>query len=106
MCCRCRVPRTIRPGRPLQGEVRDHLRGLPRPDGKGNQALGAPNLTDNVWLYGGGSAVVQTITNGARLGEPLTGQSAMPAWKDTLTPAQIHLVTAYVWSLSNSAGAA
>jgi len=75
------------------------------PDGKGNQALGAPNLTDNVWLYGGTvPAIVQTITNGRGSASLSPGQSAMPAWKDTLTPAQIHLVTAYVWSLSNSAG--
>jgi cytochrome c oxidase cbb3-type subunit 3 len=36
-----------------QGQVR-RLRRLPRPDGKGNQALGAPNLTDKIWLHGWG----------------------------------------------------
>ena len=61
-------------------------------DGKGNQALGAPNLTDKTWLYGSGSAVAETIANG-RAGR-------MPAHKDLLGPAKIHLLTAYVYSLS------
>ncbi|WP_312854462.1 c-type cytochrome [Paludibacterium denitrificans] len=35
------------------------------PDGKGNQQLGAPNLTDNIWLYGGTEkTIIETITNG------------------------------------------
>jgi cytochrome c oxidase cbb3-type subunit 3 len=73
------------------------------PEGKGNQALGAPNLADNIWLYGGTvPAVVQTITTG----RGTAGQSAMPSWKGTLTPAQVHLLTAYVWSLSNGGGSA
>lgn len=66
-------------------------------DGKGNQALGAPNLTDKTWLYGGGEpTIIETITNGRN--------GHMPAWKETLTPAQIHLVAAYVYSLSHPAG--
>lgn len=67
-------------------------------DGKGNQAIGAPNLTDNIWLYGGTEkAVIDTITNGR------TNQ--MPAWKDFLGEGKVHLLTAYVWGLSNNAPA-
>ncbi|GAA0852146.1 cytochrome-c oxidase, cbb3-type subunit III [Aliiglaciecola litoralis] len=63
------------------------------PDGKGNQQLGAPNLTDNIWLYGGTrDAVTETLTNG-RAG-------VMPAFKDTLGEKKIHLVASYVYSLS------
>lgn len=63
------------------------------PDGKGNQAIGAPNLTDNVWLYGGSeAAIIETITKGR------SGQ--MPAQKDKLSPAKIHLLAAYVYGLS------
>ena len=62
-------------------------------DGKGNQALGAPNLTDRIWLHGSGEyAIAEQITKGR------TNQ--MPAHKDLLTPAKIHLLTAYVYSLS------
>lgn len=63
------------------------------PDGKGNQAVGAPNLTDNIWLYGGSEAtVIQSITNGRN--------GRMPAWKDTLGTEKVHLLAAYVYSLS------
>lgn len=63
-------------------------------EGKGNQALGAPNLTDKTWLYGGDiNTIMETINNGRN--------NRMPAHKDILTPAKIHLLTAYVWGLSN-----
>lgn len=66
------------------------------PDGKGMQALGAPNLTDKVWLYGSSEAkIVETITGGR------TNQ--MPAWKDFLGEAKIHVLAAYVLSLSSGA---
>jgi cytochrome c oxidase cbb3-type subunit 3 len=61
-------------------------------DGKGNPALGAPNLTDKVWLHGSGEAIPETISKGR--------VNQMPAHKDVLTPAKIHLLTAYVYSLS------
>ncbi|MEM0516274.1 cytochrome-c oxidase, cbb3-type subunit III [Pseudoalteromonas sp. YIC-827] len=67
-------------------------------DGKGSVAhnlpFGAPNLTDNTWLYGSGSArsVEESIANG-RAG-------VMPAWKDILGEDKVHLLTAYVYSLS------
>ena len=63
------------------------------PEGKGNQALGAPNLTDNIWLYGASTkAVTETLTNG-RAG-------VMPPWKDILGEEKVHLISAYVYSLS------
>lgn len=63
------------------------------PEGKGNPAMGAPNLTDKTWLYGSGEPViVETVTKGR--------SNQMPAHKDLLTPAKIHLLTAYVMSLS------
>ena len=62
-------------------------------DGKGNQALGAPNLTDGIWLHGSGEyAIAEQISKGR--------MNQMPAHKDILTPAKIHLLTAYVLSLS------
>ena len=64
-------------------------------DGKGNPLMGAPNLTDSVWLYGGSEESVATIVDLGRSG-------IMPAHKDILTPEQIHLVTAYIYSLSNN----
>jgi len=71
------------------------------PDGKGNQAIGAPNLTDSVWLYGSSeAAIAETVTKGRGTSGLTEGQSVMPAWKDILGPAKIHLVAAYVWSLS------
>lgn len=63
-------------------------------DGKGNPAIGAPDLTDQTWLYGGTRAdLMETVLNG-RAG-------VMPAWKDILGDEKIQLVSAYVWSLSN-----
>ena len=70
------------------------------PDGKGNPALGAPNLTDKVWLHGWGEdAIVRTITQGRH--------NVMPAQKDRLSAEQIRVLAAYVWGLSQpGAGAA
>jgi cytochrome c oxidase cbb3-type subunit III len=69
-------------------------------DGKGTQALGAPNLTDSIWLWGGSvAAVAETVTNGrGNAGATIT---RMPAHKDLLDPAKIKVVGAYVWGLSN-----
>lgn len=64
------------------------------PSGVGNQALGAPNLTDNIWLYGGSfEQVVHTLRAG-RAG-------VMPAQKDMLSEDKIKLIASYVYSLSN-----
>ena len=61
------------------------------PEGKGNPALGAPNLTDNVWLYGGSlTAIMETITKGRN--------NVMPAFKDLLGEEKVHLLAAYVYS--------
>jgi cytochrome c oxidase cbb3-type subunit III len=62
-------------------------------DAKGNQALGAPNLTDNIWLYGGTKKTIEkTIRNGRH------GQ--MPAFEKLLGNEKIHLLASYVYSLS------
>ena len=63
-------------------------------NGKGNPALGAPNLTDDIWLHGWGEqAIINMINNGK--------VNVMPAQEGKLTEAQIHVLTAYVWGLSN-----
>lgn len=64
------------------------------PEGKGMAALGAPDLTANVWLYGGSlGKIKETITKGR------TG--VMPAHKGLLGDDKVHLLAAYVYSLSN-----
>jgi cytochrome c oxidase cbb3-type subunit 3 len=66
------------------------------PEGKGNQTLGAPNLTDKIWLHGWGEdAIIAMVDHGKT--------NVMPAQKDRLSPQQIHVLAAYVWSLSQSA---
>ena len=67
-------------------------------DGKGNQALGAPNLTDKIWLHGWGEdAVIAMINNGKN--------NLMPAQSSRLSPEQIQVVGAYVWNFSHGAAA-
>jgi cytochrome c oxidase cbb3-type subunit 3 len=69
------------------------------PEGKGNPALGAPNLTDGVWLHGWGEdAIVRMITQGKT--------NVMPAHAERLTPDQLQVLAAYVWSLSRGNGGA
>jgi cytochrome c oxidase cbb3-type subunit III len=64
-------------------------------DGRGNPALGAPNLTDDVWLHGWGEdAIVAMVTKGKT--------NVMPAHGARLSPEQIHVLAAYVWGLSQS----
>lgn len=64
-------------------------------DGKGNKALGAPNLTDDYWLHGWGeAAIISAIKNGKN--------NVMPAQSPSLSAEQIHVVAAYVLSLSQS----
>ena len=68
-------------------------------DGKGNFALGAPNLADRTWLHGWGEeAIVAMVNNGKT--------NVMPAQGQRLTAAQIHVLGAYVWNLSQSTVAA
>jgi cytochrome c oxidase cbb3-type subunit 3 len=65
-------------------------------DGKGNQQIGAPNLTDDIWLHGGTEAVItETIVKGR--------MNQMPAHKDFLDEGKIHLLSAYVLGLSGQA---
>jgi cytochrome c oxidase cbb3-type subunit 3 len=69
-------------------------------DAKGNRALGAPNLSDNIWLYGSSAEdTAYSIKNGRGANQLVEGQSAMPAQGEKLGPAKIHLLTAYVWGL-------
>jgi cytochrome c oxidase cbb3-type subunit 3 len=63
-------------------------------NGKGNLSLGAPNLTDDVWLHGWGEQAVTQIIHQGKV-------NVMPAQEGKLTDAQIHVLTAYVWGLSN-----
>lgn len=64
-------------------------------DGRGNQALGAPNLTDQVWLNGGAAATVsETIAKGR--------QAQMPAQLERLGEARVKLLAAYVVSLGGA----
>jgi cytochrome c oxidase cbb3-type subunit 3 len=61
-------------------------------DGKGNDAAGFPNLTDDAWEYGGSEEdIVRTILKGRTGG--------MPSEHQALGEAKIHLLTAYVWGL-------
>jgi len=63
------------------------------PDGKGMQAVGAPNLTDQVWLYGSSeNTIAETVTKGRN--------NRMPAFKEFLGEAKVHLLAAYVYGLS------
>ena len=63
-------------------------------DGKGNPAMGAPNLTNDVWLHGWGEQAIVSMVVGGKTNQ-------MPAQEDKLTAAQIHVLSGYVWSLSN-----
>jgi cytochrome c oxidase cbb3-type subunit 3 len=68
------------------------------PDARGNRSLGAPNLTDAIWLYGGDrDALTDTITN-AHAG-------VMPAWGQRLSPVTIRMLAAYVHALGGGEGA-
>lgn len=63
-------------------------------DAKGNTALGAPNLTDDIWLHGWGEAAIVNIVNNGKV-------NMMPAQAEKLTEAQINVLAAYVWGMSN-----
>ncbi len=67
------------------------------PNGKGNVQLGAPDLTDATWQYGGTlDAVVLSIMYGRH--------GVMPAWKDRLRETDVHLITAWLHSQSHGDG--
>src|SRR5690606_30639322 len=64
-------------------------------DGKGNQELGAPDLTDNYWMYGSSrESLYKTITEGRH--------GSMPAHRELLGETRARLAGAYVWSLSHN----
>lgn len=65
------------------------------PEAKGNPIMGAPNLTDNIWLYGGGIGEIKTTLANGRSGQ-------MPAHENILSPEKIHLLAAYVYGLSHN----
>jgi cytochrome c oxidase cbb3-type subunit 3 len=64
------------------------------PDAKGMQAIGAPNLADDIWLHGFGEAAVTAMVNAGKV-------NVMPAQADKLTEPQIRVLAAYVWGFSN-----
>jgi cytochrome c oxidase cbb3-type subunit 3 len=63
-------------------------------DGKGLQALGSTNLTDNIWLHGYGEAAIIAMVNNGKVNQ-------MPVQAGKLTEAQIHVLSGYVWGMSN-----
>jgi len=67
------------------------------PDGQGSLAMGtpmgAPNLSDHVWLYGGSQKAIEESIRNGRAG-------VMPPWKDILGEEKVHVISAYVYSLS------
>ncbi len=65
-------------------------------DGKGNQMLGAPDLTNGIWLYGGGAEAIAEGINNGRSGN-------MPAHQNLLSEDRRRILTAYVLSLSDQA---
>lgn len=67
--------------------------------GVGNTAIGAPNLSDKIWLHGFGQDAIVSIINTGKTNQ-------MPAQQGRLSEAQIHVLAAYVWGLSNKPGAA
>jgi cytochrome c oxidase cbb3-type subunit 3 len=69
------------------------------PEAKGNPALGAPNLTDKIWLHGGSLAAISEQIDKGR-------SNVMPAHKDFLGPERARILAAYVWGLSRSPAAA
>jgi cytochrome c oxidase cbb3-type subunit 3 len=65
------------------------------PDGRGNPQLGAPNLTDNIWLHGGALATIRSTISQGRQGQ-------MPAHVERLGETRVKLLAAYVLSLNGN----
>lgn len=63
-------------------------------DAKGNKFMGAPDLTNDIWVYGGSRGVIEETIKHGRTG-------VMPAWKEVLGEEKVHVIAAYVYSLSN-----
>jgi cytochrome c oxidase cbb3-type subunit 3 len=66
--------------------------------GKGNRTVGAPNLSDRIWLYGSDRATLTTTIANARYG-------VMPAWGPRLDPVTVKMLAAYVHSLGGGEAA-
>lgn len=64
------------------------------PDGKGMQAIGSANLTDNIWLHGFGEATIVGHINKGIV-------NVMPPQGQLLTKGQLHVLVSYIWGLSN-----
>ena len=64
-------------------------------DGKGNIEIGSANLTDDIWLHGWGEEAIVRMVNQGKT-------NVMPAQENKLTTSQIHVLTAYIWGLSNN----
>ncbi|MGB4865107.1 MAG: cytochrome-c oxidase, cbb3-type subunit III [Hyphomicrobium sp.] len=77
----------------------DNCSGCHGEDGKGNSEMGAPNLTDKFWLYGGSAEAIQHTIWGGRQGH-------MPSWKARLTEVDRKILTLYVLDLANQNAAA
>jgi len=66
------------------------------PEGKGNPVIGAPNLTDKTWLYGGTLTDIKTSIRAGRNGK-------MPAWEPIIGKDRSRLVEAWVLAQSKAA---
>jgi cytochrome c oxidase cbb3-type subunit 3 len=64
-------------------------------DGKGNQAIGAPNLSDKIWLHGFGEEAIMNMVNKGKT-------NIMPAQENRLSADQIKVLASYIWSLSHT----
>jgi cytochrome c oxidase cbb3-type subunit 3 len=67
------------------------------PAGAGNREVGAPNLTDPIWLYGGDAQSIRTTIANSRSG-------VMPRWQGRLDPVTVTMLAAYVHSLGGGEG--
>ena len=90
--------RKAKEGDPAKGkQIFAMCAGCHGPNGQGSLAMGlpmgAPNLSDNIWLYGGSEKTVQESIRNGRAG-------IMPVWKERLGAKKIHVIAAYVYSLS------
>jgi cytochrome c oxidase cbb3-type subunit 3 len=61
-------------------------------DARGNRMLGAPNLSDEIWLYGGDRDTLEYTVRNARFG-------VMPAWGQRLSEEDVRAVSIYVHAL-------
>jgi len=76
-------------GHPGQAQYNQVCVACHGPEGLGNTALGAPNLTDDIWLYGGDLNTIRETINDGRNG-------IMPAFGEKLDETQIRLLVAWL----------